>query len=113
METTVPNNSLFGTILRGKVWFVQSVVGIVQSVVWFAQTVVRIGLLFPVFVFLQGTRRKKCIVTNEFEFFLKRELYADFSYNNVFFDELMTNRKLDLENKMLFDAIKMHNELDG
>lgn len=45
-----------------------------------------------------------------FEFFLKRELYADFSYNNVFFDELMTNRKLDLENKMLFDAIKMHNE---
>ncbi len=45
-----------------------------------------------------------------FEFFLKRELYADFNYNNVFFDELMTNRRLDLENRMLFDAIRLHNE---
>ena len=45
-----------------------------------------------------------------FEFFLKRELFADFTYNNVFFDELMTNRKIDLENRMLFDAIKLHSE---
>lgn len=48
-----------------------------------------------------------------FEQFLKTEFLTDARYNVLFFDELLANRKLDVENKLLFDTIKMKENNDA